>query len=88
MQKNKGYYKNGMVKKLIRQRDKHTSSGVIKFIEFNEEGRGKALHESPEVGYACIVNPSLLYTWMTSRITEVISKKEFKTNNSHYKIEE
>lgn len=76
------------MKKLIRQRDNHTSSGVIKFIEFNEEGRGKALHESPKVGYSCIVNPSISYTWMTSVITEVISQTEFKTKNSHYKIEE
>jgi len=76
--------------KLIRQRDKYTSSGIIKFIEFNEEGRGKGLHESPKVGYACIVDPqrSISFTWMTSPITEVISETEFKTKNSHYKIEE
>lgn len=64
--------------------------GVIKFLEFDEEtGRGKALHDKPEVGFSIIVNPQygVSYTWMTSVITEVISDTEVKTENSHYKIE-
>jgi len=73
--------------KLIRQKDNLIKEGLIKFVEFNDMGRGKALHDVPEVGYSCIVNPSISYTWLTSTIVEVISLTEFKTKNSHYKIE-
>lgn len=75
--------------KLIRQRDNLSKEGTIKFLEFDEIGRGKKLHEKPEIGYSCIVNPQYgpSYTWLTSVITEIISDTEFKTNNSHYKIE-
>lgn len=73
--------------KLIRQRDNLTKEGIIKFIEFNKNGRGKKLHDNPTVGFSCIVDPGFLYTWMTSAITEIISTTEFKTKNSHYKIE-
>ena len=74
--------------KLIRQRDNLTKEGTIEFVEFDKNNRGKDIHMSPKVGYACIVNRTLLsYHWMTSIITEVISQTEFKTKNSHYKIE-
>lgn len=73
---------------LVRQRDNLRKTGIIRFLEFDESGRGKALHDKPEVGFACIVDPRITYTWMTTEITEVISDTEFKTLNSHYKIEE
>lgn len=75
---------------LIRQRDNLTTGGIIQFIEFDENGRGKALHDKPKEGYACIVDAHRgpFYTWMTTVITEVISDKEFKTRNSHYIIDE
>lgn len=76
--------------KLIRQGDNLASKGRIKFLEFDENNRGKELHEKPKVGYACIVDAQRgpFYTWMTSVIVEVISDTEFKTKNSHYKIED
>ena len=73
---------------LVRANDGLKKTGVIKFIEFDDEGKGKKLHLQPKVGYACIVDPSVFYTWMTSVIVEVISDKHFKTQNSEYKIEE
>lgn len=75
--------------KLIRQRDNLTKEGTIKFIEFDKFNRGKGLHDEIRIGYSCVVDPHLgpSYTWMTSEITEVISETEFKTKNSHYKIE-
>ncbi len=64
---------------------------VIAFVEFDENGRGKALHEKPEPGFALIVDKTpVSYKWMTSEITEVMSFSEkfmqFKTKNSEYTI--
>ena len=74
--------------KLVRQRDNKEIEGFIEFIEFNELGRGKKVHMKPDIGFACIVDrQKLAYTWQTTSIIEVISDTEFKTQNSHYKIE-
>lgn len=75
--------------KLIRQRDNLVKEGFIEFVEFDKNDRGKKIHMKPDIGYACIINrQELVYTWITAQITEVISETEFKTKNSHYKIEE
>lgn len=76
--------------KLIRQDDGLVKEGVIEFIEFGENGRGKNLHSTPKKGFSCVVDAKrgMFYTWLTSTITEVISDTEFKTKNSHYKIEQ
>lgn len=74
--------------KLVRQRDLLVKEGKIEFIEFNSDGWGKGVHMFPEEGFSCIVDRTRMsYTWMTSVITEIISPTEFKTKNSHYKIE-
>lgn len=74
--------------KLIRQRDNLVAEGIIEFVEFDKNDRGKKVHMKPDIGYACIVDrQKLVYTWMTTQITEVISETEFKTKNSHYIIE-
>ena len=74
--------------KLIRERDGLTKEGLIEFIEFDKNDRGKGVHMKPQVGFSCIVDGrKLVYTWLTSIITKVISDTEFHTNNSHYKIE-
>lgn len=62
---------------------------VISFVEFDDNGRGKALHEKPEPGFALIVDKNpVSYKWMTSEIKEVMSFSEkfmqFKTKNSEY----
>lgn len=63
----------------------------IRFVEFDELGRAKELHEEPKPGYAFIMSPfGPNFTWMTSVITEVITFSEdyihFKTENSEYKV--
>lgn len=74
--------------KLIRQRDGLVKEGLIEFVEWNSNNRGKNIHMKPKVGYSCIVDArKIVYTWLTSIITEVISDTEFKTKNSHYIIE-
>jgi hypothetical protein len=72
---------------LTRQEDQKSFKGIIKFIEFNS--KGNKLYTDIKKGRSCVVNPQagFLYTWLTTEITEVISNKEFKTKNSHYKIE-
>lgn len=64
---------------------------VVLFVEFDENGRAKALHEKPELGFALIVDKTpVSYKWMTSEITEVVSflekSMQFKTKNSEYVI--
>lgn len=76
------------MKKLIRQRDNLVKEGFIEYVEFDSNNRGKKIHMEPKVGFACIVDRNRIsFTWMTTVITEVISLTEFKTENSHYKIE-
>jgi len=73
--------------KLIRQRDNLVKEGLIEFVEFDKNGRGKNIHTKPKVGYICIVDGRrLIYTWMTTLITKIISDTEFLTENSHYLI--
>jgi hypothetical protein len=74
--------------KLVRQHDSLIKEGKIEYVEFDKHNLGKGIHMIPKKGYACIVDRTRIgYTWMTTIITEVISETEFKTLNSHYKIE-
>ena len=78
--------------KLVRERDgliKH-SVDVI-WIEFNEDGRGKELHETPAVGLSLIMHPfNIFFTWQTTQITELLECSEnyikFRTKNSDYEL--
>lgn len=58
-----------------------------KFVVFNERGQGKELIENPDIGTSLILPPyNSFYSWMTSKITEVIDNYNFKTQNSTYEI--
>lgn len=70
----------------------HKAKSSIQFISFDDNDVGESLHSKPQIGYACIVDHDEsfgfgYYTWLTSPIVEVISDTEFKTLNTHYKIE-
>lgn len=69
------------------------------FIEWTSEeigGEKRELHDEPQVGYSCIIDPQYGYsfTWITTPITEIVSddiieKKRcitFKTRKSLYKL--
>jgi hypothetical protein len=74
---------------LIREEDnKQIPGSVIKFIEWNENGTGKASHDTPAPGRSIVVDPIVggSYVWLTSEITEVISDTKFKTLNSTYTL--
>lgn len=59
---------------------------VIKFIEWNEDGTFKSIHDRPAVGRSIITDPGPFgaYRWMTTVITEIVKDNEFKTLNSTY----
>lgn len=64
------------------------TSTDLKFMEWDKNKKAKELQDDIKVGRSAILAPfNSFFTWMTSEITEVISDTEFKTKNSHYKIE-
>ena len=78
---------------LIKVGDEHFQkhSRDVRWVEFDEIGRGKGLHEKPMVGYSLIMSPfGLSFTWMTTTIMEIIEERDnylhFKTENSEYKL--
>ena len=63
----------------------------VRWVEFDEIGSGKGLHEKPMVGYSLMMSPfGLSFTWMTTIVTEIIEEYDnyvhFKTENSEYKL--
>ena len=71
----------------------------VQFVEWSGEelgSRGKKLHDEPQVGFSCMLDPQYgySYTWLTTSITEIISDKtddgirviEFQTKNSKYNL--
>lgn len=74
---------------LVREEDnKQINAKEIKFIEWNEDGTGKSIHDIPAIGRSIVVDPiyGLTYKWMTTQIVEILSDSKFKTKNSTYKI--
>lgn len=63
-------------------------ASVVKFVEWNENGTGKAMHDTPAVGRSILLDPMSYgnYRWLTTEIVEIISDTEFKTKNSTYTI--
>lgn len=61
----------------------------IRWIEFDENSRGKESHDKPMVGCSLLMSPfNAAFTWMTTVVTEIIEEREnyvhFKTENSEY----
>ena len=78
--------------KLVRERDGLTKqSKGIKWVEWNEDGRFKEQFEEIGLNRSLIMSPfNDFFTWQTTRVTEVLADredyKEFKTENSHYRL--
>jgi len=68
--------------------NKQITASVIKFIEWNKDGTGKCTHDEPSIGRSIIADPvnGVVYKWMTTQITEIISETKFKTKNSTYTL--
>jgi hypothetical protein len=63
----------------------------ISWVEWDERGSFKELHNEPKVGYSAILGPrSISYSWLTTPITEILEQREdylhFKTENSEYEL--
>lgn len=78
--------------KLVRERDQLTSTSAdITWLEFNEDGRFKARHDSIAIGRSLLMSPfSQFFTWQTTPVTEIIEQREdyikFNTKNSLYEL--
>ena len=72
--------------KLVRERDSLTKTSVgVKWLEFGEDGRYKA------VGRSLLMSPfGPSFTWQTTLVTEIVEQREdyikFKTENSNYEL--
>ncbi len=77
---------------LVRTNDGLTKQSMnVGWLEFDENGRGKEMHDNPEIGYSLIMSPfNFNYTWQTTVVTEVITNEDkfvhFNTQNSEYKL--
>ena len=78
--------------KLIRENDSLLNVGhKAGWIEWNEDGTFKELHDEPAVGRSLILDPQRMsYTWLTTTVTEILEQKEnyikFATTNSLYEL--
>jgi hypothetical protein len=78
--------------KLVRERDGLSNVGhKVGWIEWNEDGTFKKLHDEAAVGRSLILDPQRRsYTWMTTTVTEILEQKEnyikFATTNSIYEL--
>ena len=78
--------------KLIRERDNLTMEGeVVKYFEWNEEGRVSNSYDEPAIGRSLILDPQyVVYTWLTTEITSLTNEDgvlKFSTKNSNYILE-
>lgn len=78
--------------KLVRERDGLTnqSKGII-WIEWDENGRFKAKHDSIAIGRSLLMSPfNDFFTWQTTDVTEIVEQREdyikFNTKNSTYEL--
>ena len=78
--------------KLVRERDGLTNqSKEVMWLEWNEEGRFKAKHDKPAIGYSLIMSPfSEFFTCQTTSVTEIVEERDdyvkFHTRNSTYEL--
>ena len=78
--------------KLVRERDGLSNVGhKAGWIEWNEDGTFKKLHDEAAVGRSLILDPQRIsYTWMTTTVIEILEQKEnyikFATTNSLYEL--
>jgi hypothetical protein len=83
---------------IIKSTGERKRGSLVKFVEFDGDeigSRAKQLHEEPEVGFSCVLDPQYAsYTWLTTPIKEIesditngsIRTIVFKTQNSNYTL--
>jgi hypothetical protein len=63
----------------------------VTWVEWSEDGRGKAMHDDIAIGRSLLMSPfNQFFTWQTTSITEIIEQREdyikFNTRNSVYEL--
>ena len=87
---NEGFSKKNW--RLIRENDGLTKESVgVTWIEWDENSRGKAMHDNIAIGRSLLMSPfSIAFTWQTTPVTEIIVQEEnfmkFNTKNSTYSL--
>jgi ribosomal protein L16 Arg81 hydroxylase len=76
---------------LRRINDGLTKTGSrVQYIEWNEDRSAKESHDDIQIGRSLMLEPRMQYTWLTTKITEIISQSEdcikFQTENSLYEL--
>ena len=77
---------------LVREGDgKEIKSNKVCFVEFNQDSRAQAIHNTPAKQMSCLMGDvSVFYTWQTTIITEIVEQRKgylkFKTKNSTYEL--
>lgn len=73
---------------LVRENDNKQILGRdVKFVEWNEMGSCKEIHETPAIGMSIVVDMRVgNYKWLTTQITEIVSETKFRTKNSVYNL--
>ena len=82
---------NQLPYKIIRSNDNLTKTGKkINFIEWNDNGSFKAIHDEIGIGRSLVLDHSgATFKWMTTRIESYIIEGNvttFETKNSTYKL--
>ena len=81
--------------RLIKSNGETHHAKQVQFVEWSGEelgSRGKKLHDEPQIGFSCIMDPQYgySYTWLTTPITEIVEEREgyikFNTQNSNYEL--
>jgi hypothetical protein len=65
-------------------------STKVLWVEFDEFGKGKKIHEKIGINRSLVMSPFNNYTWMTTLVKQVIEEKpnylKFKTENTIYEL--
>ena len=78
--------------RLVRERDGLTrQSADVMWLEFDENSKFKAKHDTPDIGRSLIMSPfNAFFTWQTTTITGILEQREdyicFDTKNSRYEL--
>jgi hypothetical protein len=77
--------------KLVRDDGLTKQSTMITWIEWNNDGRYKDRHDTPDTGRSLLMSPfTPFFTWQTTAVTELVEVREdyikFKTKNSNYEL--
>jgi hypothetical protein len=62
----------------------------IEWINWGDDNRPNCVYSEPKIGLSLILDPGHDYTWLTTRITEIVEQRDgyikFQTQNSTYEL--